>query len=111
MISFHLFVDCGIQDKVTVDIPFKITRDKKKKKIITKEMKKDYRVVYNKRVVTPQLRNSTLRLLTCYKKQCTYSNVLVHKYWGIFKNSFIITMEVIVDELKKNNVSYRYRKH
>ena len=49
----HLFVDCGIQDKVTVDIPFKITRDKKKKKIITKEMKKDYRVVYNKRVVTP----------------------------------------------------------
>ena len=49
----HLFVDCGIQDKITVDIPFKITRDKKKKKIITKEMKKDYRVVYNKRVVTP----------------------------------------------------------
>ena len=48
----HLHVNCDIQGKVTVDIPFKITRDKKKKKIITKRMKKDYRVVYNKRVVT-----------------------------------------------------------
>ena len=48
----HLHVNCHIQGKVTVDIPFKITRDKKKKKIITKRMKKDYRVVYNKRVVT-----------------------------------------------------------
>ena len=47
----HLHVNCHIQGKVTVDIPFKITRDKKKKKIITKRMKKDYRVVYNKRVV------------------------------------------------------------
>ena len=48
----HLHVNCHIQGKVTVDNPFKITRDKKKKKIITKRMKKDYRVVYNKRVVT-----------------------------------------------------------
>ena len=48
----HLYVGCHVQGKVTVDIPFKITRDKKKKKIITKRMKKDYRVVYNKRVVT-----------------------------------------------------------
>ena len=48
----HLHVNCHLQGKVTVDIPFKITRDKKKKKIITKKMKKDYRVVYNKRVVT-----------------------------------------------------------
>ena len=48
----HLHVNCHVQGKVTVDIPFKITRDKKKKKIITKRMKKDYRVVYNKRVVT-----------------------------------------------------------
>ena len=47
----HLHVNCHIQGKVTVDIPFKITRDKKKKKIITKRMKKDYRVVYNKMVV------------------------------------------------------------
>ena len=31
-----LYVDCGIQDKVTVDNPFQITRDKKNKKIITK---------------------------------------------------------------------------
>ena len=48
----HLHVNCHTEGKVTVDIPFKITRDKKKKKIITKRMKKDYRVVYNKRVVT-----------------------------------------------------------
>ena len=48
----HLQVNCHIQGKVTVDIPFKITRDKKNKKIITKRMKKEYRVVYNKRVVT-----------------------------------------------------------
>ena len=48
----HLHVNCHTQGKVTVDNPFKITRDKKKKKIITKRMKKDYRVVYNKRAVT-----------------------------------------------------------
>ena len=46
-----LYVDCGIQDKVTVENPFQITRDKKNKKIITKSMNKDYQVVYNKRVV------------------------------------------------------------
>ena len=46
-----LYVDCGIQDKVTVDNPFQITRDKKNKKIITKGTKKDYQIVYNKRVV------------------------------------------------------------
>ena len=46
-----LYVDCSIQDKVTVDNPFQITRDKKNKKIITKGTKKDYQIVYNKRVV------------------------------------------------------------
>ena len=46
-----LYVVCGIQDKVTVDNPFQITRDKKNKKIITKGTKKDYQIVYNKRVV------------------------------------------------------------
>ena len=33
-------------------MPFKITRDKKEKNIVTKKMRKDYRVVYNKRVIT-----------------------------------------------------------
>ena len=47
----HLHVNCHTEAKVTVDIPFKITRDKKKKNIITKRMK-DYRIVYNKRVIT-----------------------------------------------------------
>ena len=48
----HLHVNCHTEAKVTVDIPFKITRDKKKKNIVTKRMKKDYRIVYNKRVIT-----------------------------------------------------------
>ena len=46
-----LYVDCHIQDKVTVNIPYKITRDKKERNIVTKRTKKDYRIVYNKRVV------------------------------------------------------------
>ena len=45
-------VNCHTEEKVTVDMPFKITRDKKEKNIVTKRMKKDYRVVYNKRVIT-----------------------------------------------------------
>ena len=47
----ELYVDCHIQDKVTVTIPYKITRDKKERNIVTKRTKKDYRIVYNKRVV------------------------------------------------------------
>ena len=47
----HLYLNCDIQAKVTVDNPFKITRDKKNKKIATKRTKKDYQIVYNKRVV------------------------------------------------------------
>ena len=52
----HLYADCDREEKVTVDIPFKITRDKKEKNIVTKRMKKDYRVVYNKRVITENYR-------------------------------------------------------
>ena len=48
----HLHVNCDTNAKVTVDMPFKITRDKKEKDIVTKRMKKDYRIVYNKRVIT-----------------------------------------------------------
>ena len=47
----ELYVDCHIQDKVTINIPYKITRDKKEKNIVTKRTKKDYRIVYNKRIV------------------------------------------------------------
>ena len=39
------------QNKVTINIPYKITRDKKEKNIVTKRTKKDYRIVYNKRIV------------------------------------------------------------
>ena len=46
-----LYVDCHIQDKVTINIPYKITRDRKERNIVTKRTKKDYRIVYNKRVV------------------------------------------------------------
>ena len=48
----HLHVNGKTEGKVTVDIPFKITRDKKEKNIVTKKMKKDYRLVYDKRVIT-----------------------------------------------------------
>ena len=40
------------EEKVTVVNPHKITRDKKERNIVTKKMKKDYRIVYNKRVIT-----------------------------------------------------------
>ena len=36
---------------ITVDIPFKIVRNRKDKNLITKSETKDYRVVYNKRVI------------------------------------------------------------
>ena len=48
----HLHVNCHTEAKVPVVIPHKITRDKNEKNIVTKRMKKDYRVVYNKRVIT-----------------------------------------------------------
>ena len=48
----HLHVNCKTEAKVTINIPFKITRDKKEKNIITKKTKKDYRIVYDKRVIT-----------------------------------------------------------
>ena len=44
-------IDGDRHEKVTINIPHKITRDKKEKNIVTKRTKKDYRVVYNKRVV------------------------------------------------------------
>ena len=43
--------ECGVTGTVTVDIPFRITRNTRTKEIQTKRMKKDYRVVYNKRVI------------------------------------------------------------
>ena len=48
----HQHTNCDTEAKVTIDMPFKITRDKKEKNILTKRMKKDYRVVYNKRIIT-----------------------------------------------------------
>ena len=48
----RLYCDPSVEnEKVTIDMPCKIMRDKKEKKIVTKRMKKDYRPVYNKRVV------------------------------------------------------------
>ena len=42
---------CGVTGKVTVDIPFRITRNTKTKEIQSKRMKKEYKIVYNKRVI------------------------------------------------------------
>ena len=47
----YLKSECYSYGRVSVDIPFKITRDKHSKGIVTKRQKKDYRVVYNKRVI------------------------------------------------------------
>ncbi len=47
----HLHTGCDTEAKVTVDIPFKITRDRKRAKIESKWMTKDYRIVYDKRVI------------------------------------------------------------
>ena len=47
----YLHTQCHVTGHVTVDIPFKITRDAMSKSIETKRMKKDYRIVYDKRVI------------------------------------------------------------
>ena len=47
----HLYAACGIKDTVIVDIPHKIVRNPADRTIRTKRMKKDYRIVYNKRVI------------------------------------------------------------
>ena len=41
---------------MTVDIPYKITRDTQTKNIVTKRMKKDYRIVYNKHVIVDEFK-------------------------------------------------------
>ena len=48
--------ECGVTEQVSVNIPFRITRNTRTKEIRTKEiqtkrMKKDYRVVKNKCVI------------------------------------------------------------
>jgi hypothetical protein len=52
----YLHTGCNSQAKVTIDIPFKITRNRKEKNIVTKRMKKDYRIVYDKRVIVDNYR-------------------------------------------------------
>ncbi len=47
----QLYTGCDTEAKVTVDVPFKITRDRKRARIESKWMTKDYRVVYNKRAI------------------------------------------------------------
>ena len=47
----YLHTECDTEAKVTVDIPFKIMRDRKRKTIVSKRMTKDYRIVYDKRVI------------------------------------------------------------
>ena len=52
----RLYTGCDIEARVTVDIPFKIVRDKKRKTIESRRMTKDYRVVYDKRVIVENFR-------------------------------------------------------
>ena len=46
-----LRAECQVTGQVSIDIPFRITRSTQTKEIETKRMKKDYRIVYNKRVI------------------------------------------------------------
>ena len=53
-VNFNVMRDMVIGEgsaKVSVDIPFKIVRDRNNKSVLTKSETKDYRVVYNKRVI------------------------------------------------------------
>ena len=43
--------ESGVTGQVSVDIPFRITRNTQTKEIQTKRMTKDYRIVYNKHVI------------------------------------------------------------
>ena len=47
-----LRAECGVTEHISVDIPFRITRNTRTKEICSKRMKKDYCIVYNKRVIT-----------------------------------------------------------
>ena len=47
-----LHVECQVTSHVSVDIPFPITRNTRTKEIQSKRMKKDHKIVYNKRVIT-----------------------------------------------------------
>ncbi|CAB4004759.1 Hypothetical predicted protein [Paramuricea clavata] len=46
-----LHAKCNVTGQVTVDIPLKITRNTRTKNIETKRMRKDYRIVYDKRLL------------------------------------------------------------
>ena len=54
----YLRAKCQMTGQVSVDIPFRITRNTQTKEVETKRMKKDYRIVY-----CGQLRDITLWLL------------------------------------------------
>ena len=47
----YLHAKCNVTGQVTVDIPLKITRNTRTKNIETKRMRKDYRIVYDKRFI------------------------------------------------------------
>ncbi len=47
----YLRAKCQVTGQVSVDIPFRITRNTQTKEVETKRMKKDYRIVYDKRVI------------------------------------------------------------
>jgi hypothetical protein len=47
----YLRAKCQVKGHVSVDIPFRITRNNRTKEIETKRMKKDYCIVYDKRVI------------------------------------------------------------
>ena len=67
-----LHVECQVTERVSVDIPFRITRNPQTKEIETRRMKKDYRIVYDKRVIV-----EFLAVLQCLR----FPTILVLTKW------------------------------
>ena len=60
-----LRAECDVTGHVSVDIAFRITRNTRTKEIQSKRMKKDYCIVYNKRVITQNYKHYLMDIKLC----------------------------------------------
>ena len=64
-LNFNTVCECDTGYPISVDIPYKINRNTSTKQIITKRQNKQYRIVYNKRVMSDNYFNTTLMDSSC----------------------------------------------